>query len=55
MAQHEHETGTTQGAMTAPALPMQEDTMDTMLRCFLALPTLGPLGKTPHEASKRLA
>ena len=32
MAQHEHETGTTRGAMTAPALPMQEDTMDTMTK-----------------------
>ena len=29
--------------------------MDTMLPCFLALPTLGPLGKAPHEAPKRLA
>ncbi|HSX77932.1 MAG TPA: hypothetical protein VLQ80_05080 [Candidatus Saccharimonadia bacterium] len=30
MAPHEHETGTPRGAMTAPALPMKEDTMDTM-------------------------
>ena len=30
MAHHAHETETTRGAMTASALPMQEDTMDTM-------------------------
>ena len=30
MAHHAHETGTIRGAMPAPALPMQEDTMDTM-------------------------
>jgi hypothetical protein len=30
MAHHEHETGTTQGERASPALPMKEDTMDTM-------------------------
>jgi len=30
MAQHEHETGTTQGEIASPALSMKENTMDTM-------------------------
>ena len=30
MAPHEHETGTTQEEESSPALPMKEDTMDTM-------------------------
>ena len=30
MAQHEHETGTTQGERASPALSMKENTMDTM-------------------------
>ena len=47
MAQHEHETGTTQGAMADAALPMEEDTMDTMLRCFLRTPDAGPPGEDP--------